>query len=276
MTVVPQIIETGAREGYRILLDEPDEVLISGPPSNAIEQIVAVLRDLDDPPEVQLLTREDVLNPAMDDFLVGGAAADLTAANQLAMRTGTVLPESFLFLTEESVTSIITANTRVAGFTTDDSCMVEHTFDRCTTAWEEAEEFSLRTPPISRTRETLANELSPAVRTDFDAVLRSLETARGDGDGLDSVTISLLVAAKNEALFYNLSKWGEEVGIGSRTTFSRVKRNLEELGIIDTEKVSSDIGRPRQRLILGDERFRDAETTQLASIVCELLPAANS
>jgi hypothetical protein len=75
------------------------------------------------------------------------------------------------------------------------------------------------------------------VAADFRAVLDSLEAARGGGEGLDEVTISLLVAAKNRELLYDISRWGEDIGLASKATFSRTKTRLEDNGLIETEKV---------------------------------------
>jgi hypothetical protein len=275
--MVSELIESEASELYQTLLgDAPSKVLISGPPPEAIEQLVAVLRDLDDPPMVELLAPESTLKSAMSDFLVASPAADLTIADQLAIRTNTTQPESFVFLAKDGVTFVAAGNMQAAGLATNGSTFVNRVSKEYTTAWEEAEEFALRTPSISRMRESLDEELSPGVRADFDSVLRSLETARGDEDDLDAVTISLLVAAKNKALLYDLSKWGENVGLASRTTFSRTKTDLEDLGIIDTEKTPTDIGRPRQRLVFSDERLHDAQAPQLASIARDILPKTTS
>lgn len=104
-------------------------------------------------------------------------------------------------------------------------------------------------------------------------MLGSLSSARGDGDGLDEVTISLLVAARNEVLLYDISKWGEDVGIASKATFSRTKTKLEELGLIDTEKVPIDVGRPRLRLKLGADELVAAGADELADEAQKLLDA---
>jgi hypothetical protein len=277
MVMVSELIESEASGLYQTLLgDASSEVLISGPPPEAIEQLVAVLRNLNDPPPVKLLAAEDALKSVMSDFLVAGPAADLTTADQLAVRANTTQPEGFVFLAENAISFVVAGDMQTAGLTTDDSTFVKQISKDYTTAWEDAAEFALRTPPISQVRESLDDELSPDIRADFDAVLHSLETARGDENGLDAVTISLLVAAKNEALLYDLGKWGENVGLASRTTFSRVKTDLEELGIIDTEKTPTDVGRPRQRLVFSDERLHDAKAPQLASIARNILPETTS
>jgi len=101
-------------------------------------------------------------------------------------------------------------------------------------------------------------------------MLDSLETARGD-DRLDEVTVSLLVAAKNEALLYDISKWGEDTGVASKATFSRTKTQLEEKGLIETEKVPIEVGRPRLRLTLADRRLQSADSDQIASAAQSIL-----
>jgi hypothetical protein len=157
--------------------------------------------------------------------------------------------------------------------TTDDEAFIESAYERFSDAWDDAEAFNLRTPAISRVQSTLRENLGEPTADDFENVLASLETARGDGDGLDEVTISLLVAAKNEDLLYDISKWGEDVGIASKATFSRTKSRMEEMGLIDTEKVPIDVGRPRLRLKLGDDRLREASADDLASVAQSMLTA---
>ena len=85
------------------------------------------------------------------------------------------------------------------------------------------------------------------------------------------MTISLLIAAKNEVLLYDISKWGEDVGIASKATFSRTKSRLEESGVITTEKVPIDVGRPRLRLQLGDGRLREAPADNPAAVAADIL-----
>ena len=167
--------------------------------------------------------------------------------------------------------ALVTTNDTVAALASDDSAFVTATYETYTAAWEDADEFVLRTPSLSVVRESLETDISEEVRADFDTVLSSLQTARGDGQGLDEVTISLLVAAKNEVLLYDISKWGEDIGIASKATFSRTKTRLEDLGLVDTEKVPIDVGRPRLRLKLGDDRLRRADADQLAGVAQSLL-----
>jgi hypothetical protein len=247
-----------------------DELYVVDPAPATIEELVEVMDE--NSPTLRLLAAEDRLKAVMDDFLVASRAADHVEADRLEIRSHENGANTLL-VTESSVVSVVEAGDRVAGLATDDEEFIESAYDRYTSDWADADEYRLRTPAISRVRSTLDEELGDPTAEDFDAVLGSLETARGDGDGLDEVTISLLVAAKNEDLLYDISKWGEDVGVASKATFSRTKTRMEEMGLIDTEKVPIDVGRPRLRLKFGDERLAEADNGQLASVAQSMLAA---
>jgi hypothetical protein len=265
-------IETDVAEIYRaVLADAADGAFVVVPPAASVERLVAVLDDLDSPPAVQLLAFDDTLKAVLDDFLVASTAADLVADGTLSLRTTEDAETGPLVVTESAVVSLVTAGQQVAALGTDDEEFVESATERYDERWEASAEYGLRTPPMSRVRETMAEAFGPGMREDFDAVLASLETARGDGNGLDEVTISLLVAAKNEELLYDISKWGEDTGVASKATFSRTKTRLEEMGLLDTTKVPIDVGRPRLRLLLGDERLAEADAGELAAVASGLL-----
>ena len=248
-----------------------DTLYVVDPSAAVIEAFVAVAAEADGLPDVRLLADEDVLKYVMDDFLVGSSAADLVSDGTLEMRTLVEDEDNSLLVSEQAVMALVTAGDSVGALATEDREFVDAVVAAYEEAWANAEPYNLRTPAISHVRETLAEEIGAATRDDFDAVLAALETARGNGDGLDEVAISLIVAAKNDVLLYDISKWGEDVGIASKATFSRTKTWLEDVGAIDTEKVPIDVGRPRLRLKLGDDRLVDAEPEEIASITMDLL-----
>ena len=254
-----------------VLETTTDDLLVVNPSEETLESFIDVMTGFEgDAPTVRLLAEERTLKDVMDDFLVASNAADLIDTDLLTLRTGES-PSNSLLLTDDDVIALVDAGTRVGGLIADDDEFVEAATDTYEGRWDAADEYSLRTPPISKVRQSLSEDISPEAEDDFSNILDSLETARGDGDGLDEVTISLLVAAKNEALLYDISKWGEDVGIASKATFSRTKTKLEDMGLIDTEKVPIDVGRPRLRLKLGDERLQGADNGQLASVAQSIL-----
>ncbi|UPM43534.1 transcriptional regulator TbsP [Halocatena salina] len=264
------ILESGV-EGLleSVLGDATGELYLINPSREILEVSIPAIEQAEDV-SVRLLAGERVLKDVLDDFIVGSTAADLIEADRLALRTFDE-PTNTLIVSDDAVTAVVSAGGKVAGLVTDDTEFVSATREQYESEWDSAEQFKLRTPPISRVRSTLSEEIGADVAEDFDGVLTSLETARGNGEGLDEVTISLLVAAKNEELLYDISKWGEDVGIASKATFSRTKTRLEEMGLVDTEKVPIDVGRPRLRLILGDDRLQSTSSDDLANVAQSLM-----
>jgi hypothetical protein len=119
--------------------------------------------------------------------------------------------------------------------------------------WDRSEEYQFRTPAYSRMLESLGEDLSGETEGDFRGILESPQTTRSVGESIDEVDVALLMAARNGQQLYHLGRWGEDAGVASSAKFSRQKRKMEELGLVQTEKVKSGIGRPRQRLVLSDE-----------------------
>ncbi|EMA45010.1 transcriptional regulator TbsP [Halococcus saccharolyticus] len=265
-------VEMDYAEIYRTVLSEASgEVFVVFPSADAVEKLVDVLDELADPPTVRLLAVEATLKTVMEDFIVASTTADLIADETLSLRTTESTGMNSLIVTDETVVTLVAAGELIAGLGTVEDEFVASAREKHTAAFEEAEPFSLRTPPISRVHETLAETFDDEVDADFGRVLESLDAARGNGDGLDEVTISLLVAAKHELQLYDISRWGEDTGVASKATFSRTKTRLEDKGVIDTTKVPIDVGRPRLRLLLGNERLQEADIDELAGIAQELL-----
>ncbi|MFC6794047.1 transcriptional regulator TbsP [Halobaculum halobium] len=272
------VFERSMGDVLRTLFDRSaGELVIVDPNAAVIESLVDAGSDYDEGlPTLNVLADNRMLKDVMDDFLVAGDAADLVDAGSMTLRELDGDADNTLVVGEDELYAIVSAGEHVAALAADDESFAGDAYETYRDQWADADEFNLRTPALSHVRETLDDDIGDPVRADFDAVLASLETARGDGDGLDEVTISLLVAAKNDVLLYDISKWGEDVGIASKATFSRTKTHLEDLGLIDTEKVPIDVGRPRLRLKLGDDRLRDASSDELASVAHRLLNQAGA
>lgn len=264
------VLERTTTDVFQMVLQSVTDPLVVTSSGETVEDLVTAIdaqsegSDAQSDGSVRLLAPDAVLTDVMEDFLVASVAADLVEAERLEIRTVDTVSRQ-LVVAADSVVALVTEGERAAGLRTDDEEFVASAVEHYADLWETADEFTLRTPPISHIQNTLEEQFGPSVASDFDGVLDALETARGDDDGLDEVTISLLVAAKHEELFYDISRWAEDVGLASKATFSRTKNRLETLGLIDTEKVPIDLGRPRQRLLLGDDRLLEAESANLAT-----------
>ena len=274
MTNTSEHVGSSVGETLRtILAEESGEIIAVGFNEDSTHEFIEILAESDEPPKARLLVREDVLKWLRDNFVLASTAAELLAADTLDVRSATERLDGMLLVTEETVVSLLTPDDEhSAALVTDDEEFVEAARERWNSRWEESEEFDLRTPAYTRVLDSLGEEFGSEMKSDFRTVLESIENM-DDGGEWDEVGLSLLVAAKHEQLLYDISRWGEDVGVASKATFSRTKTQLEEQGLIDTEKVPIDVGRPRLRLVLGEERLREADTEELASVARELLSA---
>lgn len=267
----PTRIEKNVTDVCHTVLDgSAEDVLAVGPSSAVIDGLVAVLSQHERAPTVRLLATESVLKEAVGEFTDASVIADLVADDVLLLRTSAAHLDGPLLLTDERVVSLVTSDERAAGLATDDAEFVGAARNHYADYWTDADPFNLRTPPLSRVQETLEAEFGAELADDFEVMRIALADTTGD---LDEVDVSLLAAARNEALLYDISTWGENVGIASRATFSRKKTHLEEAGLINTEKVPIDVGRPRLRLLLGDDRLRKADAGEVVNVAAELLAA---
>ena len=252
------------------------EVFAVGFSEKELPELIEVLRSMDSGPTVCLLCRGSVLRWLRRDFILASAVADLIDAGRISMRSSDERFENMLLVTGGTVVSIVPAAECIGELVSADGEFVESVRERWKDVWESAEEFHLRTPARSRVEESLEEKFGMAVKSDVLTVLDSVGDTRRNKSGLDEVRILLLVAAKHEQLLYDLSTWGEDLRVGSRATFSQLKSQLEEKGLIETEKVPVDVGRPRLRLLLSDERLHEAESDELARVAEELLSPSST
>jgi len=253
------------------LADADGSVLVVNPSREVVRHLVNQLGKADSP-SVRLLADRGVLKDLTEDFLVASEVADLVENGTLSVRTLGTVPRHSLLLSGSFALSLVESGQRAAGLVTTADPFVADVNAEYDRRWEGAEPFRLRTPALSRVRETLAADISPAAAEDFDAMLGAVETARGNGDGLDEVEIALLVAANNGELLYDISRWGEDVSLASKATFSRSKNRLEDSGLLDTEKVPIDVGRPRLRLQLGSVAAESARPADIVDVAQRELP----
>jgi hypothetical protein len=260
----------------------PDsEVFAAGLDSEPAAELVDALATSDDPPTVRLLMTDSVLKWFRRDFHLASTTAELVAAGELELRVTDDVVANAIITTEQAVVSLVRAENQVAGLGTDDETFVASMREHYEEAWTAGATADLRTPPRTRVYETLAGALGSDIEADYRAMLDAVGTTRSSGsvsvdrgdETLDEVALVLLAGAKREVQLFELSTWGEDVGLASRATFSRVKTALEDRGIIETEKIPIDVGRPRQRLVLANS-LRGYEAADLPAAVRDELQAA--
>jgi len=124
--------------------------------------------------------------------------------------------------------------------------------DRYTSLIEESGEigeYGIRTPSRHRIYAAFQNRCDDELADD---VVRSLdaEPDPSGGDGcVDPRTRAYAVGVRHGALDGDLRRACEDAGLGSHSTFTRIKRELREAGLLTTESVPQPVGRPRERLV---------------------------
>ncbi|WP_143420507.1 DUF5821 family protein [Halorubrum sp. Ib24] len=116
---------------------------------------------------------------------------------------------------------------------------------------ESASRVDIDTPVWSELLAKLESIVGLQTRSEFEHLIEAAKLE--EMDSLDAVSVALIAAAQSGALSYDLGKWAEETGVASKATISRRKTALETDGVIYTEKVPVEVGRPRQRLLLADD-----------------------
>ncbi len=125
--------------------------------------------------------------------------------------------------------------------------------------FQRANALDIDVPPWEKLLDGLSEATSPETANEFENLV---EGATPENlDSLDEVSLALISAAKTGALQYNISKWGEEMKIASKATFSRKKTNLVDRGVITTESVPVETGRPRDRLLINKQKMSDSDDT---------------
>jgi hypothetical protein len=136
--------------------------------------------------------------------------------------------------------------------------------DRYATLVETAEARRLRTPSRRRVYEGIRGRCDVAVADDVIRALdaevvadTSTEVAADGSGGGRSARLDLagarrrayVVGASRGAFDRDLRRACEDAGLGSSATFTRIKRELREAGLLGTESVPQPVGRPRERLV---------------------------
>lgn len=253
------MVEKAARELIEETLQSPlatvtDDALAVGFDVHHLDALFAVLNGLDTPPRVRVLATDAVLNSLRKRFFVASMAAELVENDVVVLRTpvsGELL-EHNLLLTGEQALAVLAAGESAGVLADDDEvfagALTEH-FER---DFETSEPFDLRMPGRTRISETLIEGFGSDVEATFWKLVRDQTATDGyeeNGIVFEPVRAALLAAAIHEETLYDIARWGENVGIASRASFSRVKSQLVDDGLIDTEKAPIEVGRPRQRLI---------------------------
>lgn len=241
-----------------------DVIQISTSRSKAVTDLVVAMEQGNDLGNVELLTDGATVSNLRDDFLTSTKVAEFVSEDVLEVRSqDTTVPT--LLITEDTVTAItgFPEATQTVLRTTDESFLGDAS-DSFTTWFENASPVRLRKPQYSTLFEELESRFDEDVLTDFKTGLHTAQDEASPQLRINPVLISLLVAAKHELQFYDISRWGENTNLASRATYSRMKNALEDAALIDNEPVRHQVGRPRHQLVLAGAL---SETTDIEVLI---------
>jgi hypothetical protein len=257
---------------YADVIEGDADVFVTSSRVSDFTDILYALEESDSPGSVRILTDDETAKAVRRRFLVASNLVDHIERGTVSLRRQEYHLPSFVIVDDEVTTATGVDESTLTVLTTDEEPFVSDTRESVEEKYEAASEVSLRTPAYSQMLSQLEDNLGSAMREDLETVLGRAVATRSDETSIDPVRLSILVGAKNEVQFYELGNWGESTGVGSKAKFSREKRKLEDVGLIDTEKIPKDIGRPRQRLVLGAD-VDEADPVELLGLTESVLEA---
>lgn len=242
--------------------------MLSNPPVEVLTGVVRALEAAPDPPTVDVLGRSDVFREFRNDFEIGCRASALIRDDLLRLRVAECGNLSMLLITPTEAQLVIFLDEYVDLSTITDEDWVGDVFEEVTAEFEAAEPYSVRKPPFDEVFRTASEKLGEPFETDFRAVLE-LAAEEGRRKAFNAVTAAILVGASHELENYAVGRWLESTGVASTASASRYKTTLEERGLVETENVQVEIGRPRQQLLLTEPAQQSVADTSLERFVFE-------
>jgi hypothetical protein len=243
------------------ILDSTQDLLFANPDTAMIDAILSVLEE-DVETDVRMLVDEATSREAFDDFLIAARTAEATEG-PLELRIADTDGVPLVVTDDEAIVPIAVSGS-AAGLRDTDNGFVAAARKEYNEVWDGASVYSADMAGISSICNALEKQANAEVRRAFEQALTNAKTLGTRDDVLDVVTLGLLIGAKYEIQLYDLGEWGEETGVGSKATFSRMKTQLEEGGLITTESVPGNIGRPRLRLKLVNDALLDVDEEDFA------------
>ena len=232
-----------------LLKSETEPLYLLRPSPEIIVRVIEVANQNEDTPLIHVLAAEDDLQAVRRTFSIATHTADLVEKGDLTLTPTTPAGRGTLIVSEDTLYSVVTVDEEQFVFA---STNLSDTLLELCNNYQGTQHFDLRTPGWTRILESLEETFSAEIRDDFSKAIKM--SSKSDRElNIDEATIALLVASKNELLLYDISRWGEDIRLCSPATFSRTKSTLEDYGIIETERVPINVGRPRLRLMLAEE-----------------------
>jgi hypothetical protein len=264
-------IRSYASLAQTILDESPDRILFVTADYEFLAAIIEEVYGTSDL-QVEFFCTPGVLKRLEDDFVVASRLRELDVEEIATVRRSTdddTLPT--LCLSSDRVTVVIPlggGDVTTSVLTDANACarLEDHYEDR----WRAAGPYTVDVPPYSAVMRTLEAELDEDVQAAFATGIEATEM-RDSESSIKPIPLAILFAARHEHELRSVVEWATTVDLASQGTVSRAKNRLESIGLVTTEPVKNGVGRPRQRLLLGDESLRSSSVVELTSTMDALL-----
>lgn len=236
--------------------------LVVDPPEIVLPRLIACIETVAPDEPVRLLLSPDVAESASEEFVLESQFAGAAERDSLRVRQTTERCDDRVVLTDDRAGVLVGIDQQLGVMTMDATRMVAELHQTYEPRWEAAEPFSTRAPPQGQLFEEGREVLSEDFTSQLERAIENASTLAWHGSPTP-VELVLAVAARTGAHHYDLCVWAEEAGFTSRSTVARTKQRLEEAGVLDVEPVPQDRGRPRQQLLVDDERLAEVDAEKL-------------
>jgi hypothetical protein len=206
-------------------------------------------------PPLRILAQNDTLYETRHRFPLGSRLQELIDDGQVTLRKSPVDQNTTALVSDTELTTFVVIGDLIEWFRPAESGDPPGLFAELDELWDDSERYSLRTPPLAPTLDAARERLGDSFADRFTRAVE-WDDELSDPTEFHAIRAAVVIGAAEEQLHYDVSKWGENAGVASKASFSRHKGDFEEGGLVRTEKVAVDMGRPRQRLFLTEE-YRD-------------------
>lgn len=246
-------IDDARTDAFTQALSDVSSVKVSIGRVEGFNDLAVALDNVDTIDRVEVLTDDDTATELRDHFLIGTILREYTRDETMEIRTeSTPLPT--LILSGSAVAAVTGfPDFRQIVLETANKDSIEENTEAFSQLFEGASTVELRQPPYTELVNELEERFDGAVRADFEEGLQAASDSDLPSLSLHPSAIGILVGALHELQFYEVGRWGEDTRMASKATFSRMKQRLEEVDVIEVESVQRQVGRPRHRLLAGEE-----------------------
>lgn len=246
-----------------------DAALVVDPPAGVLDGIVAAALE-GDCVAVRLLLSADAAGGLADDFLLETTVAEARSRGRLAVRIASADLDERLLVGDGTARVVVPIEGTVGIFDVSSEDLVSPLREKYERHWEAGERVRTRAPPRTDLFDAAADRLGDRFVDEFDDALSGADHLAWHGTPTP-IELSLVVAGRSGEHLYDVSRWGEDAGFASRSSLSRAKNELESEGLLTIESDPQERGRPRQRLLVGDERLAEADPDEVVPLMRTML-----